>query len=134
MDRPELATDVRFDRMTKRVALMEEVDAIVSAFSRLQSKQSLFELLIAHRVPSAPVRELQEVIADQALHKRGALFDIDHPAYGKLTVSGSPLRFTDVDQLPYTPVPAYGADNNDIYGRLGLDLAQIKALAEAQVI
>jgi formyl-CoA transferase len=133
MERPDLATDPRFVRMTSRVAHMAEVDEIVAFFTRGRTKQALFEKLIAHRVPCAPVRDLQEVIEDQALRRRGALFDIDHPTYGKLTVCSSPLRFAGVEQASYKPVPAYGAHNAEILGALGLDATEIAALSDAGV-
>jgi CoA:oxalate CoA-transferase len=134
MGRPELAADPRFERMMDRVKHMAEIDEIVGAFSSAYPKQALFEKLIAHRVPCAPVRDLGEVIADEALHKRGALIDIDHPVYGKLTVCRSPLRFSDVDQAPYVPVADYGAHNAEVFGALGLAESERAALSASGVI
>ncbi|MDB5715659.1 MAG: formyl-CoA transferase [Sphingomonadales bacterium] len=134
MGRPDLASDDRFKAMTARVANMETIDAIVGDWTKAQDKGPLFDLLIQHRVPCAPVRDLPEVIADRAMHKRGALLDIDHPVYGKLTVCRSPLRFSDVDQAEYVPFPSYGEHNSAIYGELGLTEADLADLSDAGVI
>jgi formyl-CoA transferase len=134
MGRPELANDERYQTMRARVARMEEVDTLIADWARGYTKQALFELLIQHRVPCAPVRDLQEVIADEALHKRGALIDIDHALHGKLTVARSPLRFVGEEQAEYRPFPAYGEHNRAIYGALGLTERDIARLAEAGVI
>lgn len=129
MGRPELADDPRFATMADRVANMEVVDALVGAFTATLSKEALAELLRAHKVPSAPVRELSEVMSDPVLHARGTLFEADHPAFGKIVLHGSALRFDDTEQPDYSCSPDYAQDNARIYGALGLDQVELQRLA-----
>jgi formyl-CoA transferase len=135
MQRPELADDPRFASLKERVAHMDDVDAIVGAFTQRFAKQELFELLLKHRVPCAPVRDLDEVVKDPHLHARRALQWIDHPELGHIPVPNSPLRFEGADPLPIIPSRQLGEDNRAVYGEwLGLSSADIEALQGEGVI
>ncbi len=135
MERPDLRGDPRFANLKKRVEHMATVDELVSAFTARFEKQPLFELLTKHRVPCAPVRDLDEVVNDPHLHERGALQWQEHPELGRIPVQSSPLRFAGTDQMPITPSRKLGADNDAIYGEwLGLSATDIAALTKEGVI
>ncbi len=119
--------DARFSSIKARVQHMELVDAMVAEWTGPLTKQAAFELLIRHRVPCAPVRDLSEVIADPHLHARGWLQEIDHPEFGRVTVPGSPLHFAGLERL--------GADSATVLrARLGLSDAEIDTLKKDGVI
>jgi CoA:oxalate CoA-transferase len=135
MDREDLATDPRFIGLKARVANMDAVDAIVTAFTTQFAKQSLFELLMRHRVACAPVRDLDEVVNDVHMHERGALQWVDHPIYGRVVLPSSALRFEGAPPMKLDPSGALGRDNAAIYGDwLGLDAATLGALARDEII
>jgi len=135
MERPELAHDPRFGGLKTRVENMDAVDEIVSAFTSRFDKQALFELLLKHRVPCAPVRDLDEVVNDPHMHARRALEWIDHPELGRIPVQASPLRFEGVEPLPIVPSRRLGEDNRTVYGDwLGLPGAEIERLEREGVI
>ncbi len=114
MNRPELAHDQRFATLRRRVAAIDEVDAVVSEWTRSRTKQEIFKTLMAHRVPCAPVRDLDEIMNDPNMHARGALQWIDHPALGRIVVQHSPLRFQGVAPLPLEPSHELGADTAEL--------------------
>lgn len=129
MGRPELADDPRCQGMTRRVQNMDHVDALVTQWTAGLPKQEVFDRLIAERVPSAPVRTLDEVISDPHLHARRMLEEIDHPQFGRLTVARSPLRFAGSAPLPLRPSPELGRDNDEVLGGwLGLARQEIDTL------
>ena len=134
MQRPEYKADPSFATNKARVTNMARVDDIVSSWTGQFDKESLFPTLIAHRVPSAPVRDLPDVIGDEPMRKRGALLEIDHPIYGTLVLPRSALRFVDTPQADYVPSPEYGAHNAEVYGSMGLDAAALAALSDEGVI
>ena len=41
------------------------------------------------------MRSLDDVYAWEQTRSQGLLLDVDHPAYGPLTLAGSPIRFED---------------------------------------
>jgi formyl-CoA transferase len=122
MELPELAQDPRFATLRQRVEQIDEIDAIVSAWTRQFDKQHIFEVLMTHHVPSAPVRNLDEVMNDSNMHARGALQWQDHPVLGRIVVQHSPMRYTGVSPLPLEPSRDLGADTGMVLReRLGWD-------------
>lgn len=134
MERPDLADDPRFGTLKERVAHMDAVDELVSSWTRGFEKEALFRLLMRHRVPCAPVRELGEVVADPHLRARGAIQEIDHPALGPVPLITGALRYGE-DPPPIEPSKELGADNDRVYGEwLGLGAAGVEALRAEAVI
>ncbi len=135
MGRTELKTDPRFQSNAMRVEHMPLVDGLVEAWSKTLPKADVFKLLRKHRVPSAPVRDLREVMNDPHMHQRGMLETIDHPELGRIVVPTSPLRYHGADKVKTTPSPSVGQHNNEVYGSwLGLDEREIAALKSGGVI
>jgi CoA:oxalate CoA-transferase len=114
MERPELADDPRFSSLKARVAHIDDIDALVSEWTSIRTKEEVFQHLMARRVPCAPVRTLSEVMADPNMHARGALVWQDHPELGRIVVQQSPLRFSGVEPAHLTPSRPLGADSEAI--------------------
>jgi formyl-CoA transferase len=132
---PELAEDPRYSSNAARVARMQEVDDQVARWTQGFTRAMLFERLIAVSVPCAPVRDLNEVMADPHLFSRGMLQTIDHPEYGRMPAAASPLRFDGRASRPSRPSVALGADSVSILKTyLGLDDSQIAELADQGVV
>ena len=126
MGKPELADDPRFATLKLRVDAIDAVDAVVSQWTRGRSKQALFETLMAHHVPCAPVRDLDEVMNDPNMHARGSLQWQNHPALGRIVVQHSPLRFAGVPLAPLAPSRELGEDTGRVLReRLGWDAARV---------
>ncbi|PJR09880.1 CoA transferase [Sinorhizobium meliloti] len=134
MGRCDLSADRRVQTMRDRVSNMEFVDDLVAQYTRQHPKEQLSRHLQDHKVPNAPVRDLTEVIKDSVLHERGALVDVDHPSFGRLTLPRSPLRFSDTETRDYVCSPEYAADNARIYGSLAIGPDELAKLAEEGVL
>ena len=135
MQRSDLRDDPRFASLTTRVENVDLVDQIVSEFTSRFDKQVLFELLMKHRVPCAPVRDLWEVVNDPHLHARRAIEWIDHPELGRIPLPASPLRFEDAEPMPIRPSQKLSADNAAVYGDwLGLSSDELAQLEKDKVI
>jgi crotonobetainyl-CoA:carnitine CoA-transferase CaiB-like acyl-CoA transferase len=127
--RPELADDPRFSTNPARVRHLAETDAFVQGWTETLTRAEVFAATKRHRIPSAPVRDLREVMHDPHMHARGMLQWIDHPELGRIVVPGSPLRFHGVEPVPTTPSPRLGQHNVAVYGDwLGLSAEEIEAL------
>ena len=135
MGQPDLAGDPRFATNAARVEHMAETDALVEAWAAALTRAEIFAATGSWRVPSAPVRDLYEVLDNAHMKGRGMLEEIDHPSLGRITVPGSPLRYHGTPQTPATPSPAIGADNLEGYAELlGLDAGAVAALRDDGVI
>jgi CoA:oxalate CoA-transferase len=131
MGRPELAEDSRYAKLKDRVAGMDEIDALVGQWTLPQTSAQVFAKLMAARLPSAPVRNLDEVMADPNMHARGALQRIDHPEFGPLVVMHSPLRYDGVPLRALEPSRPLGADTAQVLEELtGLSAEDIAAVID----
>lgn len=129
MKRQDLADDPRFVNLKARVAHIDEVDKLVGEFAAHHTKEGLFQLLMQHRVPSAPVRDLQDVIHDPHMLSRRAIEWIDHPDLGKVPVPNSPIRYGGSEPLVIVPSRQLGQDNEAVYcDWLGLSKDEIDQL------
>jgi crotonobetainyl-CoA:carnitine CoA-transferase CaiB-like acyl-CoA transferase len=135
MGREELRDDPRFRDNPARVANRAATDALVAAWTATLGKMEIFAIAKRHRIPLAPVRDVDEVMADRHMHERGFLVEIEHDEIGRLTVPTSPLRVHGADPVAPTPSPKLGQHNAEIYGAwLGLSAAEITTLAADGVI
>jgi len=116
LNRPDWATDPKYNPLEERVARMDQLDDEINAETRKYARMQLFELLNKTGAACAPVRTLREVLADPHLRKRGMIYEIDHPEYGELVVMGSPIHYAGVRQPDYRPSGAMGADIKAVLG------------------
>jgi len=70
MGREDLRDDPRFADNAARVANREATDALVTAWTRTLSKREAFAIAKRHRIPLAPVRDIDEVMRDRHMHER----------------------------------------------------------------
>jgi len=135
MGRETLREDPRFANNAARVAHRAECDAAVAEWTRTLGKMEIFAIAKRHRIPLAPVREVDEVMHDAGMHARGFLTEIEHDEIGPVTVPTTPLRVHGADPLETLPSPKLAQHNGEIYGGwLGLSSADIAGLRKDGVI
>ena len=135
MGREDLRDDPRFNSPAARLAHRGETDALIAAWTQTLGKMEIFAVAKRHRIPLAPVRDVDEVMHDPGMHERGFLAEIEHDEIGRVTVPTSPLRFHGADPVPLVPSPKLGQHNAEIYGGwLGLSAAEITELEREGVI
>jgi formyl-CoA transferase len=136
MGRAELADDPLFATRERRWERIPEIDDIVSAWTEDFESDELFERLRALGIPCAPVRDLAAVTADEHLHARGMLREVDHPELGRVPLPHSPLRYSSADGgADLVPSPALGEHNEEIFcGWLGLSREELDALEREEVV
>jgi len=135
MGREELRDDPRFANNAARVAHRHLVDETVAAWTRSHGKMEIFAIARRLRIPLAPVRDVDEVVADRHMHERGFLVEIEHDELGRVTVPTSPLRYHGADPVETVASPKLGQHNDEIYGGwLGLSDAEIATLTGKGVV
>lgn len=118
MGRADMIDNPLYATHAQRCERMDEVDALVGAWTASLTRDELMEASRIHRFPAAPVRQTAEVVRDPHLHARGMLADFDHPELGPLVLPNSPLRFDGLAPMPLRASPALGQDNDRILGPL----------------
>lgn len=129
---PDLINDPRFVEKLSRVKNRAALDARIGELTIKFTKKVLFDRLVTARVPSAPVRNLDEVINDEHLHARGMLRWTEHPVYGRMLAMGSPLRFSDYAGPDSAASHELGADSRTVLAQLaGIGDARFEELTRA---
>ena len=82
LGRPALAADPRFADAAARDARHDDLDAILSDWTRGRSKFEAARLLQEAGVPAAPVLAANEILADEQLDARGFFDPVEIPDFG----------------------------------------------------
>jgi formyl-CoA transferase len=136
LGREDLLSDPAYATTPGRAAKMEEIDALVEAWTRDRSKDDVMAMLTRAHVPCAPVRTTAEVANDPHLAARGVWHDLDHPRRGKIRVPRSPIRLHGSSGgAVERRAPLLGEDTDRVLSELlGLDAAELARLHAARVI
>lgn len=114
---------------TPRVAAREQLDARLTEWTRLRSKEDAAELLQAHGVSAMPVMGPYDHHADAHMLERGAIVTLHHPEIGAERHIGNPLRFSRLPQRRAEAAPLMGADTEAVLTSvLGLDADEVAQL------
>ncbi|HWA60649.1 MAG TPA: CaiB/BaiF CoA-transferase family protein [Caulobacteraceae bacterium] len=131
MGRPELTSDERYATHVARGAHQKELDALIEAWTRGLTVEEVEALMIEHGVPAGKIYRAPEMLADPHFAARESLVDLPHPRWGKVTMQNAFPKLSRTPGSVRSPAPqTVGADNAEIYGRLGLSeeaLADLKA-------
>jgi crotonobetainyl-CoA:carnitine CoA-transferase CaiB-like acyl-CoA transferase len=123
--RPDLKTDARFDRNRGRIDRAADLIAIISEAIATRPRSEWLDLITHSGLPCAPVRRLEDVLADPEVQGEGMLIE---------TTSGK--RFVrapfNMASVPATTgdAPEFGADTFAVLTTAGLTPEQIAALEE----
>lgn len=125
--RPELTGDPRYDTLEKRRDAREEVNEIVSEFTRRHTVDELVRIFTEFEVPHAPILGVTDALAQpQAVH-RNMVVEVEHQTLGTIPIVNRPVTFTG-QPAPEAP-PVLGQHTDEILADvLGLDAGQIAAL------
>jgi CoA:oxalate CoA-transferase len=134
MRRTDLTHSSRFKDHASRFAIADEVDAIVSSWTRAHRRDELVERLLEHGVPCAPVRSVAEIVADPEVAERRMLIETDSAPRGKIRALGSPLKLSAVADSEVTPPPLLGEHTAKVLAAIGIDEAALRRLREEGVV
>jgi crotonobetainyl-CoA:carnitine CoA-transferase CaiB-like acyl-CoA transferase len=118
--KPELKTDPNFATVPARRDRRDEIAEIISRWTRERKKAAIIKSLSEVGVPAASVNNVAEMIADPQVEARNMFVEHDHPKYGKLKVTGTPLKLSETPGRIETLAPEPGEHNEDVFvGMLG---------------
>jgi len=136
MGREELIADPRCRNHGARLKIADELDAIVSEWTSVRARDAMVEGLIEAGIPCAPVRTVEEVIADPETATRRMLIDSEYPTRGRIRVAGTPIKMSDAPESdrPMRRPPELGEHNAEVLGSIGIGADELERLKRAGVI
>jgi len=115
--RPEMADDPRYHDRRDRVQIVDEIDAMIEAWTEKRSKHEVMEILASAGVPCGAVLDSTEVLGDPHLRQRRFVTDLEHPRRGPYPMPGNPVRLSE-SPTDVTRSPMLGEHNTEVYHRL----------------
>jgi crotonobetainyl-CoA:carnitine CoA-transferase CaiB-like acyl-CoA transferase len=85
----------RFRTNRERVAHRPELVGVIEGLFAAGPAEHWLELLLAAGIPAGKVRSMDDVYSWEQVRSQGLVLEVDHPAYGAMELTGSPLRFDD---------------------------------------
>jgi crotonobetainyl-CoA:carnitine CoA-transferase CaiB-like acyl-CoA transferase len=127
--RPELAEDQRYADVVSRYRNQDDLDAVVSEWTKQRSHRDAAGALQGEGVPAEPVLEIPELVDDPHLRARQFWEDVTHLEAGTWTTEAPSWRFERAPLHVRLPAPVFGEHNDYVFGDLlGLSEADISAL------
>ncbi len=126
LDDPSLASlDVRMERV-------DEVEALVSAWTSERTREEVSERLQAEGIEAVPVQDWQDLIDDPQLAERGHFERLDHAVVGECWAQHNGFRLSDAPAHYSRPAPTLGEHTDEVLGGiLGLSPEQIAGFKES---
>ena len=132
--REDLLGEERFATPALRAQHAQEIDAMISDWTRHHDKHEVMRRMGEAKVPASAVFDTMELWSDPHLRERGTFVSFEHPKRGALTIPGNMIKLSD-SKVPVQCPPGLGEYNQAIYGELlGVDATELEALRQAKVI
>ena len=120
LGRDDLARDPAFATAAARRDRRDEIAAIILAWTSTRPRAEVVRLLATAGVPAAPVNNVAEMVADPQVQAREMFVERDHPVYGRLKTTGTPLKLSETPGRIRWLAPMPGEHNEEIFcGLLG---------------
>ncbi|MBI2887282.1 MAG: CoA transferase [Chloroflexi bacterium] len=135
MGGPDWSQDPFFQDPANREKLADELEALLEPWLMERTREELFQLGVANRIPITPYYTTEEVARLPHLKEREFFVDIEHPAAGMLRYPGAPYKLSETPWAMVRPAPLLGQHNEEIYcGRLGYTREQLASLRTLGII
>jgi crotonobetainyl-CoA:carnitine CoA-transferase CaiB-like acyl-CoA transferase len=135
LGKPELADDPKFASTAARRTNQAETAAIIQGWTRTHTKAEVVNTLAEGGVPAAPVNNVAEMVADPQIQAREMFVEVEHPVYGPVKITGTPLKLSETPGRVEHLAPLPGEHNEAIFvGLLGHSKEDLARWQEAGVI
>ncbi len=135
MGNPEWAQSPEFQDRITRSAHMNEIKAHIETWAANHTKEEIYRMGQARRVPVFPEQSIAEVVNSAQIESRGFLKDLPLASGGSVRGPSSPYQFKDTPWIVRHPAPRLGQHNREILcSRLGLSESDLASAFEAGII
>ncbi|TVQ48783.1 MAG: CoA transferase [Gammaproteobacteria bacterium] len=135
MGRPELAEDPRYSSHTARGQRQQELDELISEWTRTLTQEELIGLMDEHGIPAGGIYRAPEMLEDPHFKARQAIIEVMHPELGSLKMQNIAPKLSLTPGQVRAVGPELGQHNEEVYrGVLGYDDARLQSLRDQGII
>jgi formyl-CoA transferase len=131
--REDLIGDARYETAEARAKHIDDVNALIEAWTSKRNKHEVTKILSAAGVPCGAVQDTGEVLNDPHLHAREMIVEVSHPVRGSYLTAGNPVKLS-ASPTKIESAPLLGQHNQEVLTSLGYGEADIAALKAAGAI
>jgi benzylsuccinate CoA-transferase BbsF subunit len=125
----------RLSTFDARAAAIDEVEALVSAWTATRAPSEVADTLQALGIEAVPVADLGDASADPQLHHRGHFVTLEHPCMGACGYEHNGFRLSDAPSGFTRSSPTLGEHNEYVLGEvLGLGAVERQRLLDDGVL
>lgn len=117
--RVDWVEDARFKTKADRRKNYDGLDAALGSIFATQPRQHWLDALLEADVPSAPIYELDEALADPQVQHLNMIKEIPHPKVGSVKLVSGGVNLSDTPTQINTPAPLHGEHTEEILTRVG---------------
>ena len=134
MNAPELADDPRFTTTDERQDHHDELDVLITSWTRRHHREEAVRLLQEAGVPAGASFTAKDLLNDPHLKARGFVWSTDHPEAGRRRMMGVPWRISGMAPVRLRRAPLLGEDTAEVLQTLlGLAPKDVQRLVDEQV-
>jgi CoA:oxalate CoA-transferase len=135
LERPEMADDPRFVDRAGRLQHVEELMAILQTIFLSRPGEEWLRRLDEAGVPSGPINTVDRALSDEQVRARNMVVEVNSSHYGKVNMTGSPIKFNDTDDRDFLAPPILSEHTQAILTDwLGMTSEQVKQLRDQGVV
>lgn len=135
LGREDLAEDERFHSNSRRVANMDELEAVLAEAFQEQPTSTWVDILAKdHGLPVGPVYTVDEGLENEQTVARETVQTLEHPALGEIPVIEHPLNYADASAGFTRPPPLLGENTIEVFQDHGYSMEDLEDLRDAGAI
>jgi crotonobetainyl-CoA:carnitine CoA-transferase CaiB-like acyl-CoA transferase len=135
MGNPEWTKNELFKDRFTRAEYMDALVPLLTEWTMQYTKDEVFMMCQAARVPAAPCYNSKEILDSEQLAFRKYFVEIDHPVIGKAKYPGAPYKLSLTPWQIKRPAPLLGEHNEEILcNRLGYSKDDLVRMRQTGVI
>jgi crotonobetainyl-CoA:carnitine CoA-transferase CaiB-like acyl-CoA transferase len=120
--------------MLSRAENKDMIYPLIEEWTSQHTKMEIMEACQAEGCPVTAVFTVQEATQHPHIAERGGIVTLEHDALGTIRTLGAPFRLPECLGGPTAPAPLLGQHNDDVYGALGVDDAELASLRSQAII
>jgi len=138
MGQEDLSSDIRFADLLSRQQNHDQIDQVISAWTKDQERYDLMHLLQGAGIAAGPVLNSKDVHLDPHYQSRNFLERVEFPAerqMGTRVLMGRPFKFSNTPMKITGPAPEFGEGNEHfLKDLLGVDEETFQGLVQDAII